>query len=71
MATRCAIYIIGTLKTVAHTYLTIPKSISGPQLIKKTHEVLSVIFIQALGIKYKMQTKAMVFQQITSPVPEW
>lgn len=70
MTTKCTIYIINTLKTVTDTYLTIPKSISGPQLIKKMHEVLSIIFVQALGIKYKMRTKVMVFQQITSPVPE-
>jgi hypothetical protein len=50
----------------SNTHLTFPKSIGCPRLIKKAHKCLPVILVQALSIKHKMRTNAMVRQQIIS-----
>ena len=57
--------------TTVSAYLNVPPPVPSPRLIDEALKTLSIMFVQTLGIPYKVQLKEMVAEEVHCPLPKW
>ena len=59
------------MDTSVSAYLNVPPSVPSPRLVDKAFETLSIVFVQALSVPYKVWLKKRVAEEVHRPLPKW